>query len=138
VVLPGARPGRRVLVPHQRALLAEVTQGLVVTIRADEAVGEHTHTEEHEEREREARAEGRLLLYPLSPKMFRGRTPQEVEGLRLGLERERAERYRAMYTNLGLRIVAHKGGALELTWRAGEGVSQVCASPRCTGPATIS
>jgi hypothetical protein len=35
VVLPGARPGRRVLVPHQRGLLAEVTQGAVVTIRAD-------------------------------------------------------------------------------------------------------
>jgi hypothetical protein len=104
----------------------------------DEAVREHTHTEEHEEREREARAEGRLPLYPLSPKMFRERTPEEVEGLRLGRERERAERYRAMYTNLGLRIVAHEDGALELTWRAGEGVSQVCASRRCTGPATIS
>src|SRR4028119_2403760 len=37
VVLPGARPGRRVLVPHQRALPAEVTQGAVVTIRADVA-----------------------------------------------------------------------------------------------------
>ncbi|MDP8899702.1 MAG: recombinase family protein, partial [Actinomycetota bacterium] len=98
----------------------------------DEAVREHTHTEEHEEREREARAEGRLPLYPLSPGMFRERTPEEVEGLRLGRERERAERYRAMYTNLGLRIVAHKDGALELTWRAGEGVSQVCVSPRCT------
>ena len=104
----------------------------------DEAVREHTHTEEHEEREREARAEGRLPLYTLSPKMFRERTPEEVEGLRLGRERERAERYRAMYTNLGLRIVAHEDGALELTWRAGEDVSQVCASRRCTGPATIS
>jgi hypothetical protein len=104
----------------------------------DEAVREHTHTEEHEEREREARAEGRLPLYPLSPKMFRERTPEEVEGLRLGRERERAEHYRAMYTNLGLRIVAHEDGALELTWRAGEDVSQVCASRRCTGPATIS
>jgi hypothetical protein len=104
----------------------------------DEAVREHTRTEEHEEREREARAEGHLPLNPLSPGMFRERTPEEVEGLRLGRERERAERYRAMYTNLGLRIVAHKDGALELTWRAGEGVSRVCVSPRCTGPATIS
>ena len=102
------------------------------------AVREHTHTEEHEERGREARAEGRLPVYALSPKMFRERTPEEVEGLRLGRERERAERYRAMYTNLGLRIVAHEDGALEFTWRAGEGVSQGCVSPRCTGPATIS
>ena len=95
----------------------------------DEVVREHTQTEEREEREREARAEDRLPLYALSPKMFRERTPEEVEGLGLGRERERAERYRAMYTNLGLRIVAHKDGALELTWRAGEDVSQICASP---------
>ncbi len=70
--------------------------------------------------------------------MFRERTPEEAEGLRLERERERAERYRAMYTNLGLRIVAHKDGALELTWRAGEGVGQVCTLPRCTAPATTS
>jgi hypothetical protein len=64
--------------------------------------------------------------------MFRERTPEEKEGLRLTEERERAERYRGVYTSLGLSVTAHKDGTLELTWRAGRGVSEVCASPRCT------
>jgi hypothetical protein len=90
-------------------------------------------------REREAREEGRFSLFPLSFKMFRERPREEMEELRLARERERAERYRAvMYTNLGSEVVAHKDGALELTWRAGEGVGQVCALPRCTAPATTS
>ena len=37
VVLPGARSGRRVLVPHQRSLLAKVAQGAMVTLGADVA-----------------------------------------------------------------------------------------------------
>ena len=51
-------------------------------------------------------------------------------------ERERAERYCGVYTSLGLRGTAHKDGTLELAWRAGKGVSEVCASPRCTASAT--
>ncbi len=35
--------------------------------------------------------------------MFRERTLQEKEGLRLAEERERAERYRGVYTSLGSR-----------------------------------
>jgi hypothetical protein len=70
--------------------------------------------------------------------MFRERTPEEMEELGRGQERERAERYRGVYTTLGLRMVAHQDGALELTWKAGEGVSEACASPRCTAAATIS
>ena len=64
--------------------------------------------------------------------MFRKRTPGEMEELRHAQERGRAQRYRRVYTNLDLRVVAHKDGALELTWRAGKGVSEVCGSPRCT------
>ena len=90
-------------------------------------------------REREAREEGRFPLFPLSSKRFRERPQEEMEELRLARERERADRHRAvMYTNLGSGVVAHKDGALELTWRAGEGVGQVCALPRCTAPATTS
>ena len=68
--------------------------------------------------------------------MFRELTPGKMEELRREQERERAERYRGVYTILGLRIVAHKDGALELTWKAGEGVSEACASRRCTAAAT--
>jgi hypothetical protein len=70
--------------------------------------------------------------------MFRERTPEEKEELRLAEERERAERYRDVYTSLGLSVTAYKDGTLELTWRAGKGVSEVCASPRCTASATTS
>jgi hypothetical protein len=52
--------------------------------------------------------------------------------------RERAERYHGVYTNLGLSVTAHNNGTLELPWRAGKGVSEVCASPRCTASATTS
>jgi hypothetical protein len=47
--------------------------------------------------------------------MFRKRTPGEMEELRHAQERGRAQRYRRVYTNLDLRVVAHKDGALELT-----------------------
>ncbi len=70
--------------------------------------------------------------------MFRERTPEEMEELRLAEERERAERYRGVYTNLGLSAIVYNDGTLELTWKAGEGVSEVCASPRCTASATTS
>lgn len=70
--------------------------------------------------------------------MFRERAPEEMEELRLAEERERAERYRGVYTSLGLNVTAYTDSALELTWRAGKGVSEVCASPRCTASATTS
>jgi len=104
----------------------------------DVAIRNYTHTEEHEERERKARKEGRLPVFTVSREMFRERTPEEMQELRRTQERERAERYRGVYTTLALRIVAHEDGTLELTWKAGEGVSEVCASPRCTASATTS
>jgi hypothetical protein len=98
----------------------------------EKLIRDHAYTEEHEERKRKAREEGRLPVFPISPEMFRERTPEEMEELPRAQERERAERYRGVYTSLGLRVVAHKDGTLELTWRAGKGVSEVCALPRCT------
>ncbi len=102
----------------------------------EKLIRNHAYTEEHEERKRKARAEDRLPIFPISPEMFRERTPQEMEELQCAGERERAERYRGVYTSLGLRVMAQKDGTLELTWRAGKGVSEVCASPRCTASAT--
>ena len=69
-----------------------------------------------------AREEG-LPIFTVLPEMFRERTRGEMEQIRRRQEHERAERHRAMYTTLGLRIVAHNDGALELTWKTGEGVS---------------
>jgi hypothetical protein len=44
--------------------------------------------------------------------MFRKRPPEAMEELRQA--QERAGRYRGVYTNLGLAVVAHKDGTLEL------------------------
>lgn len=64
--------------------------------------------------------DGELLpTYELSPERIRRRTPEEIEELCEKRERERAERYLWVYGLLGLRVVAHKDGTLELTWRAG-------------------
>jgi hypothetical protein len=104
----------------------------------DKVFRNYTQAEEHEERERKVREEGGLPVFTVSPEMFRERTPEEMEELRRKQERERAERYRGVYTTLGLRIVAHEDGTLELTWKAGEGVSEVCVSPKCKAAATIS
>jgi hypothetical protein len=104
----------------------------------DKVIRNYTYTEEYEERERKAWEEGHLPIFSISHEMFRERTPEEMEMLRRKHERERAERYRGVYTTLGLRIVAHKDGTLELTWKVGEGVSEACVSPRCKAAATIS
>ena len=102
----------------------------------DRVIRNYTHTEEHIEREREVLEEEGLPIFTLTPEMFRERKPEEMEELRRAHERERAERYRGVYTTLGLRVVAHADGALDLTWRAREGVSETCVSPRCTAAAT--
>ena len=102
----------------------------------DKLIRDHAYTEEYEEHKRKAKGEGRLPIFPISPEMFRKRTQEEIGKLRPAEQRERAERYRGVYTSLGLTAVAYRDGTLELTWRAGEGVSKVCASPRCTASAT--
>jgi hypothetical protein len=98
----------------------------------------HAYTDEHEERRQRVREEGRLLVSTVSPEMFRERTALEVQELREARDLEDAERYRHVYTNLGLRVVAHEDGVMEFTWRAGEGVSNLCGSPRCKVSETTS
>ena len=78
------------------------------------AVRDHAYTDEHEERKRKAREEGRLPMFPISPEMFRERTQEEMEELREKQERERGQRYRAMYELLGLKITASKDKTLEV------------------------
>jgi hypothetical protein len=101
-------------------------------------IRDHAYTEEHEERMRQAQEEGRLPVFTVSPEIFRVRTTEEMEELRHAQDRDRAERYKSVYTSLGLTAIAHKDGTLELIWKAGEGVSEVCDSPRCTVSATTS
>jgi hypothetical protein len=60
-----------------------------------------------------------LPIYTLTPVRIRYRTPEEMEELREKRERERAERYGAAYAMLGLKVVAHHDGTLEITWRGG-------------------
>lgn len=85
----------------------------------DDAIREHTYTEEHEECRREAAAEGRLPVFRLSPDMFRERTPEEMEELRRVRERERAERYRGVYTTLSDRRARRRHAGVDLEGRGG-------------------
>jgi hypothetical protein len=78
------------------------------------AVRDYAYTEEHEERKRKAREEGRLPIFPISPEVFRERTPEEMQELREKQERERGQRYRAMYELLGLKVTAGKDMTLEV------------------------
>jgi hypothetical protein len=82
-------------------------------------VRDRAYTEEHEERKRKAREEGRLPIFPVSPEIFRERTPEEIEELRKGQERERGQRYRAMYELFGLKITASKDKTLEVRGNCG-------------------
>ena len=63
--------------------------------------------------------DGSLPIYTLGPERIRERTPEEVEELSERYERERTERYGATYAMLGLKVVAHQDGSLEITWRGG-------------------
>ena len=62
-----------------------------------------------------------LGIYKLSPERIR-RLPEEVEKRRRRTEDERAARYRAVYDDLGPRVVAHPDGTLEASWRFGAAV----------------
>jgi hypothetical protein len=69
--------------------------------------------------EREPGPDGPLPIYTLTPGCIRYRTPEEMEKLREKRARERAERYGAAYAMLGLKVVAHHDGSVEITWRGG-------------------
>ena len=77
-------------------------------------VRDYAYTEEHEACKRKAREEDRLPIFPISPEIFRERTPEEMEELREKQERERGQRYRAMYELLGLKVTASKDKTLEV------------------------
>jgi hypothetical protein len=64
-------------------------------------------------------SDGPLPIYTLTPECIRYRTPEEREKLREKRERERAKRYGAAYAMLGLEVVAHHNGSLEIAWRGG-------------------
>jgi thymidylate kinase len=55
----------------------------------------------------------------LEPGKYRKRTPEEIEQLRQQAERKRAERYRKVYEDLNLKVVAYPEGDLEISWTGG-------------------
>ena len=60
--------------------------------------------------------ENPLGVYTLTPERVRERTPEELEEIRHEQQRERAERLRALYEVLGVSVVAHRDGSLEVSW----------------------
>jgi hypothetical protein len=66
--------------------------------------------------------DGGLPLYTPTPERIRHLPEEEAERRDREAEDERAARYRAMYEELGLRVVAYLDGALEASWRFGEAV----------------
>jgi site-specific DNA recombinase len=65
--------------------------------------------------------ENPLGMYHLTPDRIRHLSEEEVERRRR-TEDERAARYRAMYDDLGLSVVAYPDGTLEANWRFGAAV----------------
>ncbi len=63
----------------------------------------------------ERTADNPLGVYTLTPEAVREPTSEEMEELRVRAERERGERFRAIYETLGLRIVAHADGTLDIS-----------------------
>lgn len=61
-------------------------------------------------------------LTQLTPATVRERTGEELEALQRRSEDERKQRLRWFYEVLGLRVVAHPDGTLELSWSFGERV----------------
>jgi site-specific DNA recombinase len=55
----------------------------------------------------------------LEPGKYRRRTPEEMEQLRTEAERKRAEKYRRVYDDLKLKVVAYPDGDLEISWTGG-------------------
>jgi hypothetical protein len=58
-------------------------------------------------------------LYTLTPDRNRHLPEEEIARKEHEAEDERTERYRAMYNELGLRVVGHPDGTLEASWRLG-------------------
>ncbi len=60
---------------------------------------------------------GELPLYTLTPERIRYLPQEEVVRREREAEDDRAAHYRAMYDDLGLRVVAYPDDTLEVSWR---------------------
>ena len=95
-------------------------------------VRDYAYSEGHEERKKQAREEGRLPIFPVSPEMFRERTPQELAELRNEQERRRGQRYQAMYEVLGIKVTASKDKTLEVRGAFGVRNVRLSSEPSAT------
>jgi len=77
---------------------------------------------DHETSAPERTPDNPIGLYTLAPDRIRYLAKEEVERREREAEDERTARYRAIYEDPGLRVVAHPGGTLEASWRFGEAV----------------
>jgi hypothetical protein len=77
---------------------------------------------DYETSARERTPDNPFGLYTLAPDRIRYLAKEEVEKREREAEDERAARYRAMYEDLGLRVVAYPDGTLEASWQFGEAV----------------
>ena len=93
--------------------LPDLVEGLGTSIREYETVPPERETG------LELGPDGSFPIYTLTPECIRYRTPEEMEKLREKWVRERAERYGAAYAMLGLEVVVHLDGSMEITWRGG-------------------
>ena len=80
--------------------------------------------------------DGSLPIYTLTPDRIRYLPEEEVVMRNREAEDERAARYRAMYEDLGLRVVAHPDGTLEASWRFGEAALRKGSDTSKNKPAT--
>jgi hypothetical protein len=73
----------------------------------------------------ECTADNPLGIYTLTSDRIRHLPEEEVERKEREAEDERSARYRAIYEDLGLRVVARPDDTLEASWRLGEAVLRV-------------
>jgi hypothetical protein len=59
-------------------------------------------------------------MYTLTPDRIRHLPEEEVAQRERQAEDEKAARYRGMYEDLGLKVIAHPDGTLEAGWRFGD------------------
>ena len=103
------------------SIVNEYLQKLPYLVHGTEGgIRDHAYTEEHEERMRQAQEEGHLSIFTVSPEILHVRMTEEMEDLRRAEDRDRAERYKSVYTSLGLTAITHKDGTLvDLEGRGG-------------------
>jgi hypothetical protein len=80
---------------------------------------------DHETVPAERTSDNPLDIYTLTSDRIRHLPEEEVERKERVAEDERSARYRAIYEDLGLRVVARPEGTLEASWRLGEAVLRV-------------